>query len=276
MIITDDFVYIHYPKTGGTFVTKVLQELYQYKKRYRYLGTLLPKIIRSKVLQYAEIRYRVQGFNYRNVHGTCREIPQEHRDKPILATIRNPYDRYVSHYEFGWWKTHAEEEFEFYTVKEIKDKYPNFPDLDFEEYLNLWNATWLPEKMKKINFQSNESFGIETLDFIQFFFKNPQEVLAKFLYDPHGYISSQRYTADMFNVHFIRTDRLNEELYDFLLNMGWNRNEVAFVLNLEKILPKEGGRSKVQIWEKYYTRELKSIIRRKERLIFDIFPQFDV
>ena len=130
--------------------------------------------------------------------------------------------------------------------------------------------------MKNLNFQSKANFGIETLDFIQFFFKTPQDVLAKIVHDPHGYISSQRYKADMFNVNFIGTDRLNEELYDFLLNMGWNRNEVAFVLNLEKIFPKEGGRSKEQVWEKYYTRELKSIIRKKERLIFDIFPQFDV
>jgi len=74
----------------------------------------------------------------------------------------------------------------------------------------------------------------------------------------------------------IRTDRLNEELYDFLLKIGWKQNEIEFVLDLEKIYPKEGGRSREQVWEKYYTRKLKSIIRRKERLIFDIFPQFDV
>jgi len=51
--------------------------------------------------------------------------------------------------------------------------------------------------------------------------------------------------------------------------MGWNRNEVEFVLDLEKILPKEGGRSREQVWEKYYSQKLKSTIRRKERLIFD-------
>jgi len=276
MIITDDFVYIHYPKTGGTFVTKVLEQLYQYKKQYRYLGTLLPRIIQSKALRFPKICNRIQGFIHTNNHGTCHEIPEEHRDKPILATIRNPYDRYVSHYEFEWWKTHTEEEFEFYTAEEIKEKYPNFPDLDFEEYITLWNSTWLPEKIKNLNFQSKESFGIETLNFVEFFFKNPQEILAKILQDSQGDISSQRYKTDMFKIHFLRTDRLNQELYDFLFEIGWERSEIAFILNLKKIFPKEGGRSEDQAWGKYYTRELKSKIRRKERLIFDIFPEFDV
>ncbi|MGB6012319.1 MAG: sulfotransferase family 2 domain-containing protein, partial [Desulfobacterales bacterium] len=91
-IITDDFVYIHYPKTGGTFVTHVLKRLYQYKKKYKLLTTFLPK----------RIQRRFHGFIQTDKkHGTCDEIPELHRNKPILATIRNPYDRYVSHYEFG-------------------------------------------------------------------------------------------------------------------------------------------------------------------------------
>jgi len=188
----------------------------------------------------------------------------------------NPYDRYVSHYEFDYWKTHIKEEFEFYTVREIKDKYPNFPSLDFEEYINLWNSTWIPEKLKNPNFQSKENFGIETFDFVEFFFKNPQEVLGKLLQNSQGYISSQRYKTDMFKIHFLRTDRLSEGLYDFLLEIGWKRSEIAFVPKLKKIFPKEGGRTEDQTWEKYYTHELKSTIRRKERLIFDLFPEFDV
>ena len=276
MIITEDFVYIHYPKTGGTFVTKVLQELYQYKKQYRIFGKLLPKIIRNKVLQFPAIRYRVQGFNFKNVHGTCHEIPDEHSHKPILTTIRNPYDRWVSHYKFGWWKTHIEEDFEFFTVKEIKGKYPNFPDLDFTEYINLWNLIWLPEKLKKLDLQINESFGIETFNFVKFFFKKPEDVLSEISQDYQGYVSSKRYKADIFKVHFVNTDRLNLGLYNFLLDIGWESKEIAFILHLKKICPKEGGRTEDQTWEKYYTHELKSTIRRKEKLLFDFFPEFDV
>ena len=162
------------------------------------------------------------------------------------------------------------------TAYKIQKKYPHFPDLSFEEYINLWNAIWLPATIKNSYVDDAESFGLETFDFITFFFRNAQEVFTKVNKHYDSYIASQRYKVDMYNVHFIRTDRLNEELYDFLLNMGWNRNEVEFVLDLEKIFPKEGGRSREQVWEKYYTRKLKSIIRRKERLVFDIFPQFDV
>ena len=267
MIITDDFVYIHYPKTGGTFVTHVLKRLYQYKKKYKLLTTFLPK----------RIQRRLHGFIQTDKkHGTCDEIPELHRNKPILATIRNPYDRYVSHYEFGWWKKYPEDDFYPFRVEKIQKKYPHFPDLSFEEYINLWNAIWLPATINNSYINDAESFGLETFDFITFFFRNAQEVFTKVNKHYDSYIASQRYKVDMYNVHFIRTDRLNEELYDFLLNMGWNRNEVEFVLDLEKIFPKEGGRSREQVWEKYYTRKLKSIIRRKERLVFDIFPQFDV
>ncbi len=276
MIITDDFVYIHYPKTGGTFVTYILEQLYKYKKRYKYLDNLLPKKILNKALRFPEIRNRIQGFIHTNKHGTCNDIPWEHRNKPILSTIRNPYNSLVSHYEFAWWKTHTEEEFGFHTMEEIKNKFSNFPDLNFSEYINLWNCVLLPKKIKSINLKSKKSIGIETFDFIRFFFRNYQEVLGKIDKDYKSYVKHQAYKADMFKVHFIKTDQLNHGLYNFLLDIGWKSKEIAFVLNLKKIFPKEGGRAEDQAWEKYYTHELKSTIRKKERLIFDLFPEFNV
>ncbi len=276
MIITDDFVYIHYPKTGGSFVTYVLKQLYRYKKNYKFLDNLLPKRVKNKVLRFQEISNRIQGFIDTNMHGTCNDIPWEHRNKPILSTISNPYDSLVSHYEFGWWKTHTEEEFGFRTMEEIKNKLPNFPDLDFGEYINLCDCVLLPKKFKNVNLKKNENIGIETFDFIRFFFRNYQEVLAKIDKDYKCYVNHQTYKADMFKVHFIKTDQLNHGLYNFLLDIGWKSKEIAFVLNLKKIFPKEGGRAKDQAWGKYYTHELKSIIKKKERLIFDLFPEFDV
>lgn len=276
MIITDDFVFIHYPKTGGTFVTDVLKRLYQYKKRYRYLNTVLPKRIQNKVLSFAEIRKRIQGFIHTKNHGTCHEIPERHRNKPILATVRNPYDRYVSTYKFEWWKKYPEEDFEIYTVEELKNKCPNFPDLSFEEYIYLWNSIWLPEKIKYLNVQSKESFGLETFDFVNFFFKNPQQVLSDIYQNYEDYVSAERYRSDMFKTHFLRTDHLNQDLYNFLLSIGWDKDQILFILDLPKHYPKEGGRSAEQKWEKYYTPELKSTIKQKERLIFEIFPEFNL
>ncbi|WP_161795859.1 hypothetical protein [Synechococcus sp. GFB01] len=72
MLITEHFVFIHYPKTGGTFVTRALERLY---------GESLINI---------------------NKHGTCRDVPAEHAGKPLLSTHRHPLSRLLSHYEFRW------------------------------------------------------------------------------------------------------------------------------------------------------------------------------
>ena len=257
MIITDDFVYIHMPKTGGTFATEAISRVYQSRPR-DILTALLPKTLLTGV---------PTSLVNINKHGTCREIPPAHRDKPIVATVRNPYDRYVSQYEFGWWKTHPPCD-----VQQIQETYPHFPDLSFEEFVSLWNSVVLRMEIKNVDFANQESFGFQTWQFVDFFFKEPSEVLPRI-----GLRCDARreYEADMFDVHFVRTDRLNQGLFEFLLAVGHSRKKVEFVLGLEKIYPKEGGRSR-QTWDEYYTPALKRRVRAMERLIFAILPEFDV
>ncbi|GAG45755.1 unnamed protein product, partial [marine sediment metagenome] len=50
MILTDDFVFVHYPKTGGTFVAKVLKELFERIDKPYETG---------------------------HMHATCRRIPEQ-------------------------------------------------------------------------------------------------------------------------------------------------------------------------------------------------------
>ncbi len=111
MILTQRFVFIHQPKTGGTFVTRVL---------YRLLGDPLDPTDPSAPI--AEI----------NKHGTCREIPASHRGIPILAAVRNPFERYVSQYEFAWWKRDLPP---WVDVDTVRARYPHFPNLSFEEFI---------------------------------------------------------------------------------------------------------------------------------------------
>jgi hypothetical protein len=98
MIFTDQFVYVHEPKTGGTFVTSVLLQLYDVRwTRWTHL---------RNTLQSNMVFRRPRGTLIYNSHkhGACEHIPEAHRHKQILASVRNPYDLYVSQYEFGWWK----------------------------------------------------------------------------------------------------------------------------------------------------------------------------
>ena len=75
VIVSDDFVYLHMPKTGGGTIRSVLK-------------SVLPK------------RYARNG-PHPHVHPGWRYIPPEASDLPVLCYIRNPWDWYVSWYMFS-------------------------------------------------------------------------------------------------------------------------------------------------------------------------------
>jgi len=265
MILTDDFVFIHEPKTGGTFVTTMLGRIYDPVTDQGIVKRLLRGTRGSNKKPLLDILK----------HGTCSEIPNSHRDKPILATIRNPYDRYVSEYEFGWWKKHAGN---YCDIEKFRERYPHYPSLAFEEFLELRNNLFLV--LKNSRFPTEDRLGSQTAQFVRYFFRYPERVFPAI---DEEYIASEKYKADLFPVHFIRTDRLNQELYEFLVRVGHPSGTVQFILNAPKILPPpprgpspEDGRSDHRPWQSYYTPELKRRVRRHERLLFAIFPEFDV
>ncbi len=267
MILTDNFVYVHEPKTGGTFVTGALLRLHNVEwTRWTHLRTMLLK----------QVAYRTKYGTLvidNNKHGTCGEIPETHRAKPVLASVRNPYDLYVSQYEFGWWKR---SEFKKYyaAVPDFDRKFPRFPELSFAEYVTLNNEAFRSFTDTR-RAGEEDSFGWQTEQFFKYYFKNPLHAFARAQAD-EDYIPSGEYRADMFDVRFVRTDHLNRELHEFLSGMNYEASDIEFILSTGKILPQGKGRTSEQKWERYYTPELKSEIRRKERLIFKLFPSFDV
>jgi hypothetical protein len=75
MLIHDRFVFLHVPKTGGTFLRRILQqELPECRP--------LPDMPRS-------------------AHFGWDKIPPEAAGLPVLAFVRNPWDWYVSWYSFA-------------------------------------------------------------------------------------------------------------------------------------------------------------------------------
>lgn len=277
MLFTDKFVYVHEPKTGGTFVTSALFQLYGLKwSRLVHLKNMLLGEVRATCPKYGTLRHN------NNKHGGCNEIPAAERAKPVLATVRNPFDLYVSQYEFGWWK--RGEFMRYYrAVPGFERDYAHFPDLSFAQYIRLANAafTVAGDGHKDANetgsgaSPASARVGLHTEQFVKFYFRSPRAALARIARDD-DYVSSQAYRADMHDLRFIRTDNLNRGLYDFLSGMDYEHRDIEFILGLGKILPRGRGRSGEQKWERYYTPELKRDIRHKERFIFALFPEFDV
>ncbi|HEV7857547.1 MAG TPA: hypothetical protein VGO91_02770 [Pyrinomonadaceae bacterium] len=260
MVITDKFVYIHMAKTGGTFVENVLSRLLSTRSRV-YLDTAT-----------AEGRRQLPQLFY---HSGMRRLPGRHRRKKILFTIRNPYDYYVSRYEYA-----AEYlPYGIFYGRRMKMLYPHYPRLTFAEYMeaiNNWNLKVLrprPDGQSFARLPAESNIGNMTWFFIQLLFSNPQKLIRNL---DRCLDNGEQLKALPPDLHFIRTENLNRELYEFLLTIGHEPQELEFILRLGKIYPPEGGRVESQEWEHYYTPELKGRVRERDRLIFHMFPDYDV
>ncbi len=264
MVITDKFVYIHKPKTGGSFVTDALLRLYKGKWNL----FIHAKLAFLKVVHY---KHSLGTLTFTaDKHGGCRNIPKSHLHKTIVTTIRNPYDYYVSQYEFGWWKRREWQR--YYQKFESFEKYKaDFPNLSFQQFMELMPMVFNPAPHQ--DFYNPNAFGRTTVEFINDCFYQPEKIIEKM--DEH-YIASGTYKEDMFPVQFIFTHKLNQHLYEFLIEQGYPESSIQFILKKEKVLPQGKGRTKEQKWEKYYTPELKELVRQKDWFLFELFPEFNI
>jgi len=73
MLVTDKFVFVHLPRTGGTFVSEVIRKFFP---SAREIGRHLPREL----------------------------LPREYSHLPVLGTVRNPWEFYVSWYHHVWSK----------------------------------------------------------------------------------------------------------------------------------------------------------------------------
>ena len=71
MIVTDKFVFVHLPRTGGTFVTDMIMKFFP---SAREIGYHLPTSL----------------------------LPREYSHLPVLGAVRNPWEFYVSWYYHIW------------------------------------------------------------------------------------------------------------------------------------------------------------------------------
>jgi hypothetical protein len=280
MIITDRFVFIHMPKTGGTFVTAVLSKLHGAAQPdpQAVVGVfrLHKASVRSFFRHPAHRKDLLGGYgplaNVEPKHGTCHDVPLSEAKKPILSSVRNPYDWYVSQYEFGWWKRlynyEPLDDAVKQVLKEFEKDHPHFPHISFEEFIEYCERESLIYDWKEPH-----RFGLYTHLFVRYYFRNPPATLSRLVAE--GPLSAAL-KSEMFDVRLIRTDHLNQDLTGFLASMGYKKEDLAFISGLKKIRPSQGGRRHEKKWENYYTTSLKRYIREKDWALFQMFPEFDV
>lgn len=278
MIITDKFVYIHMPKTGGTFTTCVLTRLHQLPRPLSFSARTLRRVIRKLGVKTAVCSSTKYGpiADIEPKHGTCHDIPEPYQDKPILSTLRSPYEWYVSQYEFGWWKRtfmyHPESHPTpaGYAIEEalpaFQAAHPHFPNLTFVEFIDL-----CCQAASIYDHDDLHRFGLYTHVLVKFFFRSPADALASL---DLSYLESKHHRTDMFDVRFVMTHDLNQQLRDRLLEFGYDAEDLDFISSLGRILPEGRGRSEDQGWQAYYDQDLMLRISQIDWPALEIFPEF--
>jgi hypothetical protein len=257
MIITDKFVFLHFPKTGGSFIYAMLKKVHR-KIRYRKFFINAPRC--REILQ-PNLK-RIQGGC--NEHGTYHQIPEKYRSLPIISCVRNPFDRYASTYEYQNWLERDPGELE-----KIAELYPEFPNLSFERYLPFINMFDIQSRV--YHEQLKIDIGMISYAYIQFYFKHPQSIIRNL---NEAYIESDTYKNDMPEITFLRTENLNRDLYDVLLKFGYEEDDISFILKEEKIYALPGREKNGKSWKEYYTRDLIEYVRHKERFILKMYPEY--
>lgn len=261
MIITDDFVFIHFPKTGGTFVKTILMKL----KEKHIGGSKLKKDVLYKFglkrARYKDLRSPRPNVR-RSQHNTCREIPVKFRSLDIVSIIRNPFDYYVSEYEYGSWRRRFNEW--GFNLEEVKKSFSNFPDLSFEEYLRL---------SEEFIMKNEPSLGFYSFRYIHFFSKSTKDILQSL---KNNDLDEEKIEKNLFSIEFLKQENLNHDLYLLLLGYGYNKNDIEFITEHERVFPGRRGRKtkEKQRWQNYYTAKLIDWVLHKDRFLFKLYPEY--
>jgi hypothetical protein len=258
MVITDKFVFVHQPKTGGTFVRQVLDSVARAEVTQGPLGRLRRAGLLPRRFHYLDTA---------DYHDTCHEIPPEHRQKRIVSAIRDPFDFYVSFYHYGWWVAHPEDSYRDFD--EVRRAFPGFPDLSFAQFLDLANGFFVD--FDRIGDPGrNHRMGYYSTQFLQYFFKSPTDAYRSI---DSAYLADRAWRDDMFAVEFLRTSTLNRDLHQFLATEGYPRRYIDGVLRKTPVRPQEHHTPRPgSSFKNYYTRETYELVREKEQLLFGIFP----
>lgn len=254
IVLSPRFVFLHLPKTGGSFASKMLA------------GVLRPRNFPERLLR----RWFGKHYIFTNQHGTRREIPEGWRHLPVLSIVRNPYDRYVSEYFFGRWKLMRNEWVDW---EGIRRDYPRFPDLSFPEFVEI--ATGRLALLRQPDHRPEDRFGRYSEQFVDFFWRDPEKAYPAM---DDAWMAARGWEAELEGVRFLHQDSLNRELHDYLREAGYPERRVAFILDHGKIQPKAGApstRPQDRHWSTWYTGEARAMVRHRDRLLFSIFPEYD-
>lgn len=274
MIITDKFVLLNFPKTGSTFARTVIKKLHRYNDwtaRNPLTRQFKRLALASGIYGFRELatpRMLNDGrMRIYDQHGTWRDMPDKYKRLPVVMVVRNPFDKIVSEFHFGWLQanlTHIGD-------TPVKDLFPAFPELTFNEFLEVKDA------LAKFNLRDIEPktlLGWETIQFIKMTFRDPVEAFATI---DQGYIDRKEFIQDLpENLTLLRNENLNEELGRFLRKVGYSDHATEFIWNHPRVYPSGGEMRDEREFLKYFSADRIAWVRAQEHVLLSILINFGI
>lgn len=265
MIITDKFVMINFPKTGSTFVRNVLKKIHQ-KENESALDQILYKFRIKKQPFYQNLwlpNIRTTQPDRKDTpdeHGLYSQIPEEHKSKTIVSVKRNIFERLVSLYEYRDWAVAP-----YMPPSQIHSFFPEFPNLSFSRFLEMLYK--YPPLEQLLELKEPMSIGPMSAQFIHFYSKQPIDDLRLTLSKEQAV----NCLNNIANIVFLDQNNLSEELFEFLLKMGYNKKEIRFIVSAPKL-----NQSVKKPYAAYFSDEEKNFVMQKEWLLFQYFNDWYV
>jgi hypothetical protein len=248
MLVTKDWAYIHFPRTGGTWAGQALHKACLADGREHLYLPIHAERWRAAVLY--------------------------HRDIPILGCVRNPLDWYVSKYEYRHWVQNQRPDSPMGTWP------TRLEQMTFSEWLPYavsgddWSEMLHSDGARSyqgISWPPNT--GWMTIYLWYWFSLAPWQPDLTPLLTPHswGKVPTTRaeYEEALRNVTFLRTESLREDM-DRWLEVNRFKPEARKAAR-EHPNANITKRRRNKPWQNFYSAEDEELVRTRERLLFDIF-----
>ena len=281
MILTPDFVFLNHPKTGSTFVRSMIKKAIQRKgghiiraysnrRRWKIYHLLwLLRLNKPPIIELYCPRLWNEGTPI-DQHGAASQIPLGFRSLPVGVAVRNPLDRYVSFYKFEWWKQHP-----IMDPHKVRQFLPSFPNLTFAEYIFYREFIVKYFLLRNAGINDEVQMGFQTIDLIRTVCFNPEYVIRNLNSLIRTGIIKDYIPKNMI---LLKTENLNNDLYNFMTNHGYKSYEVSFVKSHSKIRPgnNTNKRENDDTYQHYYTSELADYVLHKERLLIEFLRKLGI
>jgi hypothetical protein len=253
VLISDEFVFLHGPKTGGTFVTEVLTDVFAFLNR--------------------------PLLNYHK-HGGVDDIPPEHGSKQLITAIRNPFDFYASNYRFGYWIDREPDGLNLWHEEGMRKRFTSYPYISFAEFIEgaLFVGNWLPPENQHL--ARELKLGPATVSALMFSVRWHVKLLENLARSG----DTAPLKEEIAQTKLLHTESLNRETYCCLLDLRVPHELARIALTKAPVRPLNtpGGRVLEQghgqpretHWSAFFNEELQKTVLEHEWLFFELFPEY--